>query len=134
MARGRKGELRPDGSRALSLPRVAQRRADRAGCGAAATVPAVFHPVGPLPAAVYWRRRLLVLTLIVSVFGGGGWFAYAASTSTGWPTFTTAAASTSVPAPIGTPALERVVPSLASVQVPTVAATRAPATRNTAVT
>jgi hypothetical protein len=91
----------------------------------AVTVRAVFHPVGPLPAAVYWRRRFLVLTLFVSVFGGGGWFAYAATTGTGWPTFTEAAASSPAPAPVGTPALDRVVPSLASVQVPTSATSTA---------
>jgi hypothetical protein len=89
----------------------------------------VLHPVGPLPAAVYWRRRLAVLTVLGVLVGGGGWFVHAASTSPSWPTFTEVAASSSVPAPIGTPALERVVPSLASVQIPT-----APALRNTAAT
>jgi hypothetical protein len=89
----------------------------------------VLHPVGPLPAAVYWRRRLAVLAVLGVVFGGGGWFVHAASTSPSWPTFTEVAASSSAPAPVGTPALEQVVPSLASVQIPT-----APALRNTAAT
>jgi hypothetical protein len=89
----------------------------------------VLHPVGPLPAAVYWRRRLAVLTVLGVVVGGGGWFVHAASTNPSWPTFTAAAASSSPPAPIATPALERVVPSLASVQIPTT-----PALQNTAAT
>jgi hypothetical protein len=87
----------------------------------AVTVRAVLHPVGPLPAAVYWRRRAMVLTLLVSVLGGGGWLGYAVVTGRGWPATTPAAATSS--APVGTPALERVVPSLAGVQVPTVAGT-----------
>jgi hypothetical protein len=101
----------------------------------AVTVRAVLHPVGPLPAAVYWRRRAMVLTLLVSVLGGGGWLGYAVVTGRGWPATTPAAATSS--APVGTPALERVVPSLAGVQVPTVIVsmrastgpTRAPASR-----
>jgi hypothetical protein len=39
----------------------------------------VLHPVGPLPASVYWRRRglvlagvVLALVLLVSLLGGGG--------------------------------------------------------------
>jgi hypothetical protein len=84
----------------------------------------VLHPVGPLPAAVYWRRRALVLTLFLAVLGGGGWLGYAATTGGSWPTFTEAAATTSA-APIDTPALEQVVPSLASVRIPTAAETTA---------
>jgi hypothetical protein len=90
----------------------------------AVTVRAVLHPVGPLPAAVYWRRRAMVLTLLVSVLGGGGWLGYAVVTGRGWPATTPAAATSS--APVGTPALERVVPSLAAVQAPTVADTTVP--------
>jgi hypothetical protein len=105
------------------VPGAGQRRADRAGCGVAVTVRAVLHPVGPLPAAVYWRRRALVLTLLLAVLGGGGWLGYAATTGgADWPTFTEAAPTSSAP-PIGTPALEQVVPSLASVRIPTPAAT-----------
>jgi hypothetical protein len=33
----------------------------------------VLHPVGPLPAAVYWRRRALALTVLLGVVGGAGW-------------------------------------------------------------
>jgi hypothetical protein len=76
----------------------------------------VLHPVGPLPAVVYWRRRALVLTLLLGVLGGGGWLGYAAATGRLDDGTTTAAATTS--APVAQPALERVVPSLAGVQVP----------------
>jgi hypothetical protein len=81
----------------------------------------VLHPVGPLSAAVYWRRRLLVLALLVAVLGGGGWLAVAAVTGSGGGTAAadsgpSEAASTASATP---PALERVVPSLASVQTPT---------------
>jgi hypothetical protein len=81
----------------------------------------VLHPVGPLPAAVYWRRRLLVLTLLLAVLGGGGWLLVAALTGGGSGATATAAATTSPPAEPAAepPALERVVPSLASVQTPT---------------
>jgi hypothetical protein len=80
----------------------------------------VLHPVGPLPSAVYWRRRLLVLTLLFAVLGGGGWLGVSLL---GGDSDAAArdAAQTSAPAPAaaGTPALEQVVPSLASVQTPT---------------
>jgi hypothetical protein len=87
-----------------------------------------LHPVGPLPAAVYWRRRLLVLALLVAVLGGGSWVLVAALTGSGGDatdaTGPSEAASTASATP---PALERVVPSLASVQTPTPPATVAPA-------
>ncbi len=82
----------------------------------------MLHPVGPLPAAVYWRRRLMVLTLLLAVVGGGGWLGVAllaggsGDSGTAAQGSTTEAASTRA-AP--TPALERVAPSLASVQTPT---------------
>ncbi|WP_448611418.1 MucR family transcriptional regulator [Geodermatophilus sp. URMC 60] len=81
----------------------------------------MLHPVGPLPAAVYWRRRLLVLTLLLAVIGGGGWLLVAALTGGGSDGTSTAAAATSRAAEPAAepPALERVVPSLASVQTPT---------------
>jgi hypothetical protein len=96
----------------------------------AVTVRAVLHPVGPLSAAVYWRRRVMVLTLLVAVLGGGGWLGYAAATGSNWRSFTEAAATTTPP-PIGTPELEQVVPSLASVRIPTGAATTADAEAST---
>ena len=82
----------------------------------------MLHPVGPLPAAVYWRRRLLVLALLLAVLGGGGWLAVAAlSGGAGQSTTTAAAAATTeAGAEAGEPpALAQVVPSLASVQTPT---------------
>jgi hypothetical protein len=80
----------------------------------------VLHPVGPLSAAVYWRRRLLVLTLLAAMLGGGGWVSWAAATGRfAGGTGTAGAAAATPPAE---PALERVVPSLASVQIPHAAA------------
>ena len=81
------------------------------------SVPGVLHPVGPLPAAVYWRRRLVLLVVLLALLGGGGWL--------GWTLWTDgdgsspggvagqASRSTEVPA------LDRVVPSLAGVRTPT---------------
>ncbi|MGY1739228.1 MULTISPECIES: MucR family transcriptional regulator [unclassified Blastococcus] len=82
----------------------------------------MLHPVGPLPAAVYWRRRVLVLALLLAVLGGGGWLGVALLRGDGG-TAGDAAAPTAPPTASGTPALERVVPSLASVQTPTAPAT-----------
>jgi hypothetical protein len=89
----------------------------------------VLHPVGPLPAAVYWRRRLLVLGLVVAVLGGGGWLLVAALRDGGGSSPAAAAPTTAGGEPATPPALERVVPSLASVQTPTPApeTTREPA-------
>jgi hypothetical protein len=82
----------------------------------------VLHPVGPLPTAVYWRRRLLVLGGLLSVLGGGGWLGVAVVTGDRQQAdAVVAGASGEAPAP--TPALEQVLPSLAAVQVPTVAPT-----------
>jgi hypothetical protein len=74
----------------------------------------VLHPVGKLPAAVYWRRRVVLLLLVLAVLGCGAWF--------GAPLLLTqgnaqAASPTTGPRPV--PALERVVPSFASVATPT---------------
>jgi hypothetical protein len=88
------------------------------------TVLSVLHPVGPLPAAVYWRRRLLVLVLLVAVLGGGGWLGVALlGGSDGDAAAAEATATATAAQP---PALDRVVPSLASVQVPTPPPTEAP--------
>jgi hypothetical protein len=83
------------------------------------TVLGVLHPVGPLPAAVYWRRRLLVLLLLLAVLGGGGWLTSAALSGGSGET-TAAAATTGASTATGEPpALAQVVPSLASVRTPT---------------
>ncbi|WP_222262541.1 MucR family transcriptional regulator [Modestobacter marinus] len=75
----------------------------------------MLHPVGPLPAVVYWRRRLLVLGCAVGLLGGGGWVTAAAMGSD--PEESTATAATGpAPAP---PVLDQVVPSLAAVELPT---------------
>jgi hypothetical protein len=79
----------------------------------------VLHPVGPLTAAVYWRRRLMVLTLLLAVLGGGGWLGVSLVTREPEGTRTVASSSSAGTSAPGTPALERVVPSLASVQTPT---------------
>jgi hypothetical protein len=81
----------------------------------------VLHPVGPLPSAVYWRRRLLVLVGTVGVLGGGGWLGVAVATGGEQQPGPVAAAPTQ--ASVAPPALEQVVPSLAAVQVPTPAPT-----------
>jgi hypothetical protein len=80
-----------------------------------------LHPVGPLPTAVYWRRRLLALVGTLGVLGGGGWLGVAVATGEPAQSDTVAAG-----APVPTPALEQVVPSLAAVQVPTPAPTTTP--------
>ena len=77
----------------------------------------VFHPVGALPARVYWRRRLLLLALVLLVLGGGTWSGIALLTSRdGDPA---AAATSTSRNPARVPALDRVVPSLASIATPT---------------
>ena len=81
-----------------------------------ASVRRVLHPVGRLPARVYWRRRLVALAVLLGLVAGGGWLTLrlldgaAASTTTAAPT----TASSAVP----TPALEQVLPSLATVRTP----------------
>ncbi|MEU2350742.1 MucR family transcriptional regulator [Modestobacter sp. NPDC049651] len=74
----------------------------------------MLHPVGPLPSAVYWRRRVLVLTLLVALVGGGSWVGAAllAGNDAG-----TARAAVQRP-DAGPPALEQVLPSPAAVRLP----------------
>ena len=89
----------------------------------------MFHPVGPLPAAVYWRRRLLLLGLVLALLGGGGWLMVSALTGQdGGDPAAAAAATGSAGPPVARPSLEQVVPSLAAVQVPTVGPSPDPAT------
>ena len=78
----------------------------------------MLHPVGPLPTRVYWRRRALLLGLLLSLCGGGSWTGWAAATGRLPLSVTTAAAETPVPA--GEPSLTSVLPSLAGVRVPLV--------------
>ena len=83
----------------------------------------MLHPVGPLPAAVYWRRRLLVIVGAVGVLGGSGWLGVAVATGNNQPRPDTVVAGSTGEAPVPTPALEQVLPSLAAVQLPTIAPT-----------
>ena len=74
----------------------------------------MLHPVGKLPAAVYWRRRLLVLTLLLAVLGGGTWLGVLLLRGDLGSTPTETASSV-----VAEPRLERVVPSLPAVATPT---------------
>jgi hypothetical protein len=76
----------------------------------------VLHPVGPLPAAVYWRRRALALTLLLSLAGGGVGAGIALSGPRGTGTAVTPAAATT--SRTAAPALDQVVPLVRSVQPP----------------
>ncbi|NDI48833.1 MucR family transcriptional regulator [Goekera deserti] len=78
----------------------------------------MLHPVGDLPASVYWRRRALLLAVVLVLLAGLAWLL--TSVTGGEPEVTAAPAGASSSAsPSDTPALEQVLPSLASVQVPT---------------
>jgi hypothetical protein len=79
----------------------------------------VWHPVGDLPSAVYWRRRLLVLLVLVAILAGAGSLGYAVVTGRIAGGEADAAAATSSTRVVPTPALARVVPSLTAVRTPT---------------
>jgi hypothetical protein len=79
----------------------------------------VWHPVGELPAAVYWRRRLVVLLVLVAVLTGAGWLAFALATDRLAGSDSVPAAPASTTHVVGTPALARVVPSLTALRTPT---------------
>jgi hypothetical protein len=80
----------------------------------------VLHPVGKLPAAVYWRRRLTVLALLLAVLGGLGYLGFVLLSSRDDDATPTAAAATgAATSPARAPALERVVPSFESLSTPT---------------
>jgi hypothetical protein len=81
------------------------------------TVRGVWHPVGALPAAVYWRRRVMVLVLLLALLGGLGWGGYLLVTRT--DDGDAAAAGSTVSSSTRPPRLERVVPSMAGVATPT---------------
>ena len=78
----------------------------------------MLHPVGELPAAVYWRRRLTVLALLLALLAGAGWLGFVLMSrgddGTTAPAASTGSARSSVPVP----ALERVVPSFESLSTP----------------
>jgi hypothetical protein len=78
------------------------------------TVPGVLHPVGELPARVYWRRRLIVLAVLLTILGGAVWLVVTlfAGREDG------EAATSSAARPVPEPALERVVPSLSAIATP----------------
>ncbi len=80
------------------------------------TVPAVLHPVGPLPAGVYWRRRLVVLLVLLALLAGAGWLGWILWT--GRASGSTAAGTITGSSRTEVPRLERVVPSLASIRTP----------------
>jgi hypothetical protein len=48
-------------------PRVPLRRGAKVISGLQVTVKSVLHPVGPLPASVYWRRRAVALAAVLVV-------------------------------------------------------------------
>jgi hypothetical protein len=74
----------------------------------------VLHPVGKLPAAVYWRRRAVLLAVLLAVAGGGAWLALTVLSARD---SARGASSASAARPV--PHLERVVPSWESVATPT---------------
>ena len=82
-----------------------------------ASVAGVLHPVGRLPARVYWRRRLVLLTVLVALLTAGGWLVVRLVDPPG-EGFTAAGAATSAGRPVPTPALENLLPSLAGVRTP----------------
>ena len=89
------------------------------------SVPGVLHPVGPLPAAVYWRRRLTVLAVLLGVLGSLVWLTV--SLAAGPDESGAAAASTDTPEPAQLPALDRVVPTVSGLRTPATAPAPVPA-------
>ncbi|CCG01554.1 hypothetical protein [Blastococcus saxobsidens] len=83
----------------------------------------MLHPVGPLPAAVYWRRRLTVLVVLLLVLGGVSWLTVSLVAGSG----AGAAAASGTAAPAEVPALERVVPTVSELRTPATAPVSAPA-------
>lgn len=76
----------------------------------------MLHPVGKLPAAVYWRRRLVVLGILLAVLAGLGWGGFLLA-ATGADDDT--AAGDRAAEPTRVPRLELVVPSMSAVATPT---------------
>jgi hypothetical protein len=86
----------------------------RPGPAPPTTVSRVWHPVGELPARVYWRRRLVALTALLAVLGGGAWLGFALLTGGDGGDAAASGGSATVPVPL----LERVVPSVSAVATP----------------
>jgi hypothetical protein len=82
------------------------------------TVRGVWHPVGELPAVVYWRRRVLVLTVLLAVLGGAGWLGFVLVSGRDGDASAAAASSGQTRSSVRLPALERVVPSLGGIATP----------------
>ena len=99
-----------------SCPRGVPPRGVRRGT---TTVRGVWHPVGPLPAAVYWRRRLGVLGALLAVLAGLAVLGYALVTGRIGDDPVEASAGSTPRSAVPTPALERVVPSLTALRTPT---------------
>jgi len=77
----------------------------------------VLHPVGPLRARVYWRRRLVVLAVLLAVVGAGAWGTVLLVTGGRSSADRDAVVERTGAAP-RTPALAQVVPSLEAVRTP----------------
>ncbi len=76
----------------------------------------MLHPVGSLPARVYWRRRLVALTVLLVVLGAGTWGGILLLTGGSGDAGGSTSPEAAEPAP--TPALERIVPALTAVRTP----------------
>ncbi|WP_346621501.1 MucR family transcriptional regulator [Blastococcus montanus] len=85
----------------------------------------MLHPVGPLSAAVYWRRRLTVLVVLLLVLAGLAWGAVRLVSAQGDQAVATSGTGTAEPTEL--PALERVVPSVAGLRMPATTPVTAPA-------
>jgi hypothetical protein len=86
----------------------------RCGLTAPTTVRRVWHPVGRLPARVYWRRRIVLLVVLLALLGGLVWLGVALLSGRDG----TGAAAADRTEPVPEPALARVVPSLTAVATP----------------
>jgi hypothetical protein len=78
------------------------------------TVPRVWHPVGELPARVYWRRRIVVLIVVLALLGGLVWLGIWFLSARGGE----GSGGSDRTEPVAEPALARVVPSLSAVATP----------------
>ena len=83
----------------------------------------MLHPVGPLPAAVYWRRRVTVLAILLAVLALLAWLVAGLVQDDDEGAATTPTAATE---PGELPALERVVPPVAQVRPPSTERVTAP--------